>query len=85
MSNTLLTLLEEQFIYDLPDRLGKCIKTEAYADAVRFYTGALPIFKVVFGEIALFYQVNPLANFLLHLTHRLFLLVIFSIGFYIMQ
>ncbi|XP_027349423.1 vacuolar protein sorting-associated protein 51 homolog [Abrus precatorius] len=34
-----------QFIYDLPDRLGKCIKSEAYADAVRFYTGAMPIFK----------------------------------------
>ncbi|CAK9321905.1 unnamed protein product [Citrullus colocynthis] len=33
------------FIYDLPARLGKCIKTEAYADAVRFYTGAMPIFK----------------------------------------
>lgn len=37
---------KEQFIYDLPARLGKCIESEAYADAVRFYTGALPIFKV---------------------------------------
>lgn len=37
---------KEQFIYDLPARLGKCIKSEAYADAVRFYTGAMPIFKV---------------------------------------
>ncbi|GLT71898.1 hypothetical protein SLA2020_438830 [Shorea laevis] len=36
---------KEQFIYDLPARLGKCIKSEAYADAVRFYTGATPIFK----------------------------------------
>jgi len=36
----------EQFIYDLPARLGKCIKSEAYADAVRFYIGAMPIFKV---------------------------------------
>lgn len=35
-----------QFIYDLPERLGKCIKSEAYADAVKFYTGAMPIFKV---------------------------------------
>ncbi|KAH8517239.1 hypothetical protein H0E87_005259 [Populus deltoides] len=35
----------EQFIYDLPARLGKCIKSEAYADAVRFYIGAMPIFK----------------------------------------
>uniref|UniRef100_A0A5B7AYV3 Vacuolar protein sorting-associated protein 51 homolog n=1 Tax=Davidia involucrata TaxID=16924 RepID=A0A5B7AYV3_DAVIN len=38
-----------QFIYDLPTRLGKCIKSEAYADAVRFYTGAMPIFKA-YGE-----------------------------------
>ncbi|KAH9653467.1 vacuolar protein sorting-associated protein 51-like [Citrus sinensis] len=37
--------LLEKFIYDLPARLGKCIKSEAYADAVRFYTGAMPIFK----------------------------------------
>ncbi|CAL5433451.1 unnamed protein product [Camellia sinensis] len=35
----------QQFIYDLPSRLGKCIKSEAYADAVRFYTGAMPILK----------------------------------------
>ncbi|KAL3849674.1 hypothetical protein ACJIZ3_011556 [Penstemon smallii] len=34
-----------QFIYDLPTRLEKCIKSEAYADAVKFYTGAMPIFK----------------------------------------
>lgn len=39
---------KEQFIYDLPARLGKCIKSEAYADAVKFYTGALPIFKVTY-------------------------------------
>ncbi|CAJ1969839.1 unnamed protein product [Sphenostylis stenocarpa] len=38
-------LRKVQFIYDLPDRLGKCIKSEAYADAVKFYTGAMPIFK----------------------------------------
>ncbi|KAI4301500.1 hypothetical protein L6164_034775 [Bauhinia variegata] len=38
-------LRKVQFIYDLPDRLGKCTKSEAYADAVRFYTGAMPIFK----------------------------------------
>ncbi|KAJ1425657.1 Vps51/Vps67 [Sesbania bispinosa] len=38
-------LRKVQFIYDLPDRLGKCIKSEAYKDAVRFYTGAMPIFK----------------------------------------
>lgn len=36
----------EQFIYDLPARLNKCIKSKAYADAVKFYTGAIPIFKV---------------------------------------
>ncbi|GAB2298426.1 Vacuolar protein sorting-associated protein 51 [Dionaea muscipula] len=38
-------LRKVQFIYDLPERLGKCIKSEAYADAVRFYTGAMPIFE----------------------------------------
>ncbi|GKV40491.1 hypothetical protein SLEP1_g48133 [Rubroshorea leprosula] len=38
-------LRKVQFIYDLPARLGKCIKSESYADAVRFYTGAMPIFK----------------------------------------
>ncbi|QHN92390.1 uncharacterized protein DS421_17g583300 [Arachis hypogaea] len=36
-------LRKVQFIYDLPDRLNKCIKSEAYADAFRFYTGAMPI------------------------------------------
>ncbi|XP_042512259.1 vacuolar protein sorting-associated protein 51 homolog [Macadamia integrifolia] len=39
-------LRKVQFIYDLPTRLGKCIKSEAYADAVKFFTGAMPIFKV---------------------------------------
>ncbi|XP_022757894.1 vacuolar protein sorting-associated protein 51 homolog isoform X2 [Durio zibethinus] len=39
-------LRKVQFIYDLPARLGRCIKSEAYADAVKFYTGAMPIFKV---------------------------------------
>eukprot|EP00258_Populus_trichocarpa_P025155 XP_024441174.1 vacuolar protein sorting-associated protein 51 homolog isoform X1 [Populus trichocarpa] len=34
-----------QFIYDLPARLGKCIKSETYADAVKIYIGAMPIFK----------------------------------------
>nr|DAD33131.1 TPA_asm: hypothetical protein HUJ06_011982 [Nelumbo nucifera] len=38
-------LRKVQFIYDLPSRLGKCIKSEAYADAVKFFTGATPIFK----------------------------------------
>ncbi|KDP28255.1 hypothetical protein JCGZ_14026 [Jatropha curcas] len=38
-------LRKVQFIYDLPARLGKCIKSEAYADAVKLYTGAMPIFK----------------------------------------
>jgi len=38
-------LRKVQFIYDLPSRLNKCIKTEAYADAVRFFTGAKPIFE----------------------------------------
>ncbi|KAJ3697586.1 hypothetical protein LUZ61_001291 [Rhynchospora tenuis] len=39
-------LRKVQFIYDLPSRLNKCIKAEAYADAVRFFTGAKPIFEV---------------------------------------
>ncbi|KAL2507576.1 Vps51/Vps67 family (components of vesicular transport) protein [Forsythia ovata] len=39
-------LRKVQFIYDLPTRLEKCIKSEAYADAVKFYTGAMPIFKL---------------------------------------
>nr|CAB3498279.1 unnamed protein product [Digitaria exilis] len=37
--------LLSKFIYDLPSRLNKCIKTEAYADAVKFFTGAKPIFE----------------------------------------
>lgn len=49
LSSFSLVMIHEQFIYDLPARLGKCIKTEAYADAVRFYTGAMPIFKVPLG------------------------------------
>ncbi|KAF3568807.1 hypothetical protein DY000_02010843 [Brassica cretica] len=39
-------LRKVQFIYDLPARLQKCIKSEAYVVAVRFYTGAMPILKV---------------------------------------
>ncbi|XP_073525709.1 uncharacterized protein [Phyllobates terribilis] len=38
-------IVMEQFIYDLPEQLARCIKSESYADAVRFYTGAMPIFK----------------------------------------
>ncbi|XP_020571863.1 vacuolar protein sorting-associated protein 51 homolog [Phalaenopsis equestris] len=38
-------LQKVQFIYDLPARLGRCIKAEAYADAVRFFTGAKPVFE----------------------------------------
>ncbi|KAG4928652.1 hypothetical protein JHK85_055138 [Glycine max] len=39
-------IIEAEFIYDLPDKLGMCIKSEDYANAVKFYTGAMPIFKV---------------------------------------
>ncbi|EPS72294.1 hypothetical protein M569_02464, partial [Genlisea aurea] len=39
----------QQFIYDLPARLEKCIKSESYDDAVKFYTGAMPIFQA-YGE-----------------------------------
>lgn len=49
MFYTIFIVVDEQFIYDLPDRLGKCIKSEAYADAVRFYIGSMPIFKVLSG------------------------------------
>ncbi|XP_074316026.1 vacuolar protein sorting-associated protein 51 homolog [Silene latifolia] len=45
MHRTRNLLRKVQFIYDLPERLAKCIKSEAYADAVKFYTGAMPIFK----------------------------------------
>nr|GMD45664.1 vacuolar protein sorting-associated protein 51 homolog [Ipomoea batatas] len=46
MSYTIISFCgKEQFIYYLPSRLAKCIKAEAYADAVKYYTGALPIFK----------------------------------------
>ncbi|RYR54477.1 hypothetical protein Ahy_A06g029760 [Arachis hypogaea] len=43
LHHTCNLLRKVQFIYDLPDRLNKCIKSEAYADAVRFYTGTMPI------------------------------------------
>ncbi|EYU38432.1 hypothetical protein MIMGU_mgv1a001602mg [Erythranthe guttata] len=42
-------LRKVQFIYDLPTRLEKCIKSGTYAEAVKFYTGAMPIFKA-YGE-----------------------------------
>ncbi|KAH9609125.1 hypothetical protein KSS87_004491 [Heliosperma pusillum] len=45
MHRTRNLLRKVQFIYDLPERLAKCIKSEAYADAVKYYTGAMPIFK----------------------------------------
>ncbi|MCO5562521.1 hypothetical protein L7F22_016148 [Adiantum nelumboides] len=38
-------LRKVQFVFDLPKRLRKCLKTEAYTDAVRFYKGALPVLK----------------------------------------
>ncbi|KAG6512982.1 hypothetical protein ZIOFF_031126 [Zingiber officinale] len=38
-------LRKVQLIYDLPTRLAKCIKVEAYADAVRYFIGAKPIFE----------------------------------------
>lgn len=70
--------MEEQFIYDLPARLGKCIKSEAYADAVKFYTGAMPIFKVILSYyhlnvgsifiILLFYLHSVCLSFLVELS-----------------
>ncbi|CAN4113403.1 unnamed protein product [Withania somnifera] len=39
-------LRKVQFIYDLPARLAKCIKSEACADALNYYIGAMPIFKI---------------------------------------
>eukprot|EP00250_Pteridium_aquilinum_P007966 c17563_g1_i1 orf=74-2464(+) len=38
-------LRKVQFVFDLPKRLRKCLKSEAYADAVKFYKGALPVLK----------------------------------------
>lgn len=64
MTNAFFTLVEEQFIYDLPDRLGKCIKSEAYADAVRFYTGAVPILKVVWDWHGLLLSIQFIHLFL---------------------
>ncbi|KAG4916681.1 hypothetical protein JHK87_054238 [Glycine soja] len=46
MYQTCNLLFKIQFIYDLPDKLGMCIKSEDYANAVKFYTGAMPIFKL---------------------------------------
>lgn len=43
-------LRKVQFIYDLPSQLNKCIKSEAYADAVRFFAGAKPIFEAYGGS-----------------------------------
>ncbi|KAG5251902.1 vacuolar protein sorting-associated protein [Salix suchowensis] len=47
------TIISCMFIYDLPSRLGKCIKSEAYADAVRFYIGAMPILRSRASEEAM--------------------------------
>ncbi|KAH9323104.1 hypothetical protein KI387_017743, partial [Taxus chinensis] len=45
LNRTRSLLRKVQFIYDLPAHLTKCIKSEAYADAVKYYLGALPVFK----------------------------------------
>ena len=65
-----------QFIYDLPERLAKCIKSEAYGDAVKFYTGAMPIFKVSSHSSLIFNLLNMgacklLAVFLRHIKIKL--------------
>lgn len=36
-----------QFIFDLPQRLRKCVSAENYGAAVKYYQGALPILKVL--------------------------------------
>lgn len=46
LNRTRSLLRKVQFIYDLPSQLMKCIKSEAYADAVKYYVGALPVLKV---------------------------------------
>ncbi|KAH7284565.1 hypothetical protein KP509_34G060300 [Ceratopteris richardii] len=38
-------LRKVQFVFDLPIRLRKCLKAEAYGDAVKYYKGALPVLK----------------------------------------
>eukprot|EP00249_Psilotum_nudum_P007543 c20645_g1_i1 orf=513-2891(-) len=45
LNGTRSLLRKVQFVFDLPKRLRKCLKSEAYSDAVRFYLGALPILK----------------------------------------
>lgn len=35
-----------QFVFDLPKRLRKCLEHKAYAQAVKYYVGALPILNV---------------------------------------
>ncbi|XP_075094001.1 vacuolar protein sorting-associated protein 51 homolog isoform X3 [Nicotiana tabacum] len=42
--NTLRNCIGPAIFYE-KFRLAKCIKSEAYADAVKYYTGAMPIFK----------------------------------------
>ncbi|KAF3778334.1 Vacuolar sorting-associated protein [Nymphaea thermarum] len=45
LNRTRSLLRQVQFIYDLPTQLTKCIKAEAYGDAVKYYTGAMPILE----------------------------------------
>ncbi|KAJ7541180.1 hypothetical protein O6H91_10G049200 [Diphasiastrum complanatum] len=46
LNGTRSLLRKVQFVFDLPKRLRKCQKSEAYAEAVKYYMGALPILKV---------------------------------------
>lgn len=41
-------ILNVQFAFSLPHRLRKCINTENYVGAAKYYYGSLPILKVIF-------------------------------------
>ncbi|XP_024390058.1 vacuolar protein sorting-associated protein 51 homolog [Physcomitrium patens] len=45
LNGTRSLLRKVQFIFDLPQRLRKCMSAENYAAAVKYYQGALPILK----------------------------------------
>jgi len=45
LNGTRSLLRKIQFIFDLPQRLRKCVSAENYGAAVKYYQGALPILK----------------------------------------
>ncbi len=55
------TLWSLQFIFDLPQRLRKCMNAEDYSTAVKYYKGALPILQVM-HLLGLSYQQGILSS-----------------------